>query len=424
MLDNLFLDLSNPIFQLIIAVLLGAFIGIRREAELQKKKIVGFRGLRTTALVSALGAISTFFKEFSYLPVIFFMFLGVWIVIAYQSGVKKGKIGMTSEVSLILIFWSGVFIGYQNFILGIILGLVVAISDAYKDKMHNLVARLQLKEWSGALQMIIISLVFLPFLPKKAIDQWGVFVPYDVWMLVVLVTGIGFLGYFLNKIFNKGKFKGIYLTSVLGSIISSTAVTVQLSQKVKKDSSVLKYLPVSILLAIAVMLIRDILIVLAASDKIAWTIIKTPVVMLLTALFLLIIYWFVNTGKKGTEQEITVNEKSPFEIIPALKFAFIFTLILFLIHFVKDWLGNQAVYVTTFLVSLIDTETIILPAIENQKNGHFDLVMVGNIISIAIVVNTLIKLFYIRVFAGKKSFWILFWPIVVVSLAGLLVIFL
>ena len=76
-------------------------------------------------------------------------------------------------------------------------------------------------------------------------------------MLVVLVSGISFVGYFFNKFFQNSKIKGIYLTSFFGSILSSTAVTVQLSQKIKKLKKVPKYFLPSILLAILIMEARN-----------------------------------------------------------------------------------------------------------------------------------------------------------------------
>jgi uncharacterized membrane protein (DUF4010 family) len=167
---DIFMDISNPVFQLLIAALLGAFVGLRREVELQRKKISGFRGLRTSAMITVMGTVSTFFPEFSYLPIIFLVAILLGTVMVYRNGLKKGLIGMTSEISLILLFLAGVFIGYEDFILGIILALLVAISDAYKDVMHQFAKTLKLKEWSGTLQMILISLVILPFLPKEAID--------------------------------------------------------------------------------------------------------------------------------------------------------------------------------------------------------------------------------------------------------------
>ena len=140
--------------------------------------------------------------------------------------------------------------------------------------------------------MILISLVVLPFLPKKAIDPWGVVVPYHIWILVILVSGIGFIGYFLNKYFSKSKIKGVYLTSFIGSILSSTAVTVELSQKIGKEKKKTPtYFVPAILLAIFVMEVRDMLIILLATKTFDWSFVATPIIMALSSLLLFGFYF-------------------------------------------------------------------------------------------------------------------------------------
>ncbi len=416
---NIFMDISNPIFQLLIAAFLGVFVGLRREVDLQKKNIHGIRGVRTSSLVTIMGVVSTFLSQFPYLPIIFLISLIIGVILVYRKGLNKGLIGMTSEISLILLFLTGVFIGYEKFTLGIVLGLLVAISDAYKDILHSFAKNLKIKEWSGTLQMILITLVVLPFLPKVAIDPWGVFIPYNVWLLVVLVTGISFIGYFLNKFFSKGKIKGVYLTSFLGSIISSTAVTVGLSQKLKNNKEKTpKYFLPSILLAIFVMEFRDLIIIILATNKVNLILIATPLIMGIVSIVMF--YWFFKKDNEKNKVDLVVDEKSPFEILPSLKFALIFSIILFLVYFVKKYVGDNGVYFTTFLVSLIDTETIILPSIESFKNGTLDIKLLGNIITISIVINTLIKLFYIQFFSGNKSLKVVIIPIITISVFGLL----
>ena len=386
--------------------------------ELQKKKITGFRGLRTTALVTVFGTISTFFKSDILIPTIFFLVIASFVFLAYWNGFKKNRIGLTSEISLMLMFWTGVLIGQQNFISGIIIGIFVALSDAYKDKMHSFAKTLKLKEWSGTLQMILITLVVLPFLPKKAIDPWGVFIPYDVWVLVILVTGIGFFGYFLDKYFNKKKINGLYLTSFLGSILSSTAVTVQVSQKTKK-TKLDGFFVSAIGLSIGVMLVRDIAIILIASGTFNFELIRIPLIMVIFSTLYFIYYFYKNIKIDNDNHSLELEESSPFEIIPSLKFAFVFVLILFIIHFVKEWAGDHAVYLTSIFIALVDTETIILPAIESFKNNSLTIDVLKNVIWIAIVINTLIKLFYIWIFAERRYFWKALLPISIISFSGL-----
>ena len=102
---SMVLDPSNQIYQILLAVFLGVFVGLRREMFFQKEKIIGLMGIRTLPLFSLLGVISTFFDNFSYLPILFFSGLFIFIIIAYINGVFKLKrYGLTSEILGLIMF--------------------------------------------------------------------------------------------------------------------------------------------------------------------------------------------------------------------------------------------------------------------------------------------------------------------------------
>jgi len=67
----------------------------------------------------------------------------------------------------------------------------------------------------------------LPLLPNRPIDPLGLVNPFQIWLVVVLVSGIGFAGYILMKAF--GASRGIKLTGILGGLAGSTATTISFS---------------------------------------------------------------------------------------------------------------------------------------------------------------------------------------------------
>ena len=71
--------------------------------------------------------------------------------------------------------------------------------------------------------VLVIVLIVLPLLPDRALDPYDAFNPYKVMFLVILISGISFVGYFLTKFL--GPEKGLGLTGLLGGLTSSTAVT-------------------------------------------------------------------------------------------------------------------------------------------------------------------------------------------------------
>jgi hypothetical protein len=86
------------------------------------------------------------------------------------------------------------------------------------------------------LKFAIITAIILPVLPNQSFWEapFDVLNPYKIWLMVVLISGIGFLGYILVKLV--GSRHGIGLTGFLGGLVSSTAVTLTFAQRSQKES--------------------------------------------------------------------------------------------------------------------------------------------------------------------------------------------
>jgi uncharacterized membrane protein (DUF4010 family) len=247
--------LPEPIFALLISMLLGAVLGIRREMDAQENdNEASFMGIRTTIALTVMGTVSTLFPIMPYLPVILFGGVLTLTAIAYTHGsFSLNKIGMTSEFAGFITFWIGVLIGFENFTIAIMLTIFLAILKEFRDDLHKFVHTLTIEENRGMVQLLALSGAILPFLPQEAIDPWGIFVPFNVWLLVILISGLDFIGYFLTKYF--GAKGGVPMTAFLGALVSSTAVTAafaEKSRKMKKSG----ILAVGIILAMGVMQIR------------------------------------------------------------------------------------------------------------------------------------------------------------------------
>ncbi len=402
-----FFDSGEHLYQLLIAVALGAFVGLRRELEAQNKKQTSFMGFRTMALISTFGVISTFFPTLPYLPVVFFFSLLVFVAIAYTNGAFNLKlVGITSEISALFMFWIGVLIGYEQQVLAVILTIFIAGLNGFKDELHNFAGTISPKEWSGALQLLAISGAVLPFLPREPIDPMGILVPFNVWFLVILISGIGFMGYFFSKYLGvKG---GIPLTAFLGSIVSSTAVTTSLSDQSKR-ANLTGIFTVGILIAVATMQIRVAAeVFLWGSPEIIRAVAPIPIAMSLSA-FACAIYFFYQTGKKhkfsqtkSKTPESKVSLHSPFEIMPAIKFGGVFILVLFALAVGQKYLGDSGVYAAAFFSGFVDVDAIVLSSLESVKLGEMEPKLAQNAIIIASIVNTLVKIFYVAILGSKK----------------------
>src|SRR5690606_15722297 len=78
--------------------------------------------------------------------------------------------------------------------------------------------------------------------------------PQEVGWVVILTSGLGFIGYVLRRILGAGR--GILLTGIVGGLVSSTAVTWIFAKKSKSNPSLSGHCAIAILSASTVMIIR------------------------------------------------------------------------------------------------------------------------------------------------------------------------
>jgi len=406
---------SEHILQFLLAVGLGCFLGIRRELDQVKRKYRSYMGVRTMTILSGFGAISTFFPEQSYLPVVFFGMVGVMVAIAYAYDSFKAKhIGMTAELTALMVFWIGVFAGMGESILAILLTIFLGIMNEFRDNIHAFVKTLTGEEVRGALQLLILSGAVLPFLPREAVDPWGVIVPFEIWLLVILISGIGFLGYFFTKYFSKKS--GILVSAFLGSMASSTAVTASLAEQSKRISRV-KLFAAGILLALATMQIRVLLeIVLVGGEAFRDSFLWVPIAM--AGASLLACLYVLRTKDTSAKPSQDFPLTSPFEVMPALKFGALFVIVLVVLKFADDYFGEAGVYIASALSGIVDVDAIVLSSLESTKMGEITENTGKTAILIALIVNTIVKLGYVWFLGSRALLKKICWGTIFISVVG------
>src|SRR3546814_20782297 len=69
-------------------------------------------------------------------------------------------------------------------------------------------------------------------LPDRKLGPYDALIPRQIWMVVVVVLGLSFAGYVATRRLGSGK--GIMITALCGSLVSSTAVTVTYAQRLRQ----------------------------------------------------------------------------------------------------------------------------------------------------------------------------------------------
>ncbi|NDK09366.1 DUF4010 domain-containing protein [Candidatus Gracilibacteria bacterium] len=423
-----FSNLPTIIFYFVLSFVLGAFVGIQKDVLSDKKSgfltskkevLNNFSGIRSFGLIALFGALTQYldqiFTTYLIVTVFGFVLMSVFIVIDYIFNVyKRENHSPASEISAILVYFLGVlvFLGAKE--VAIILAIALSIIISSRDIIHGYVLKISREEINTTLKFAAIAFVILPLLPDvkysfltffeslgfagaNAITHpiWttAFFNPYSLWLFVVVMSGISYIGYFLTKIF--GSTSGILLSSLMGGLVSSTAVTASMSEESKKYPKNSSLYTTGTLLASAVMFLRVIAIVAFVYASLLSFIFIPALVMFV--IFMLCTGYFYYTSKKESSDKLSIEEKvqSPFSITPALKFAGFILLIKFIAAIgiiYKDIWGEGLFYYTLGIVSgLADVDAITQTMASDASSGGLGIVVAGTTILIAVMSNNLVK---------------------------------
>lgn len=360
-------------------------------------------GVRTFAILS-LGGFSAALIGADYPSVATVIVAGlVILVIAMYFHLGHQDPGITTEIAAVACCGLGVLC-YSNPHAAGALALLITVLLASKRFMNTAIKRLKWVELTDTLKLLVIILIVLPLLPNRALDPYGAFNPYKVMFLVILISGIGFVGYFLTKFL--GAERGLGLTGLFGGLTSSTAVTAAMANQAKQTPALTNACAFAAIIANATMFCR-VLVVVAILD---WTLMTrlAPSIgaMTVVALVSVIILWLRSKKnqpdpKSGASSELSL--KNPFSLGPALKFAAFFVGILFVAKIAKLYLGNQGLYLASLVSGLADVDAITLSIAEQTKALQLDPAVGALGITIAVTANSLVKS-GIALYSGGRPF--------------------
>ena len=71
-------------------------------------------------------------------------------------------------------------------------------------------------EFYDTLKFLVVVFVIFPLLPDRGFGPYGFFNPTQVWLLVILVSTIGYVGYLLVRLM--GTSRGLVLSGLVGGL--------------------------------------------------------------------------------------------------------------------------------------------------------------------------------------------------------------
>ncbi|WP_440885478.1 MgtC/SapB family protein [Vibrio campbellii] len=399
---NEFVSGEHLIWNLFIALLLGAIVGTQR-GWVMRNSVEGSRvaGIRTFSLVGLLGGLVGILANI-YTPLLLGFALIALVILACIAFViqqrKSEDISITGVVSLVITFVLGSLAVSGEPVLAAAAAVITAVVLDNKKELHQALQRLQEYELDAALRLLLISIVLLPLLPNQAYGPWKALNPYEIWWMVVLIASISFVGYFAIKI--GGAKRGILFTSVFAGLSSSTALTLQFSHLSREQANISPLLASGILLSCGTMFPR-LLIVLSVINPQLVTLLGPIVLVMMAALYLPA--WWIWRRSEVEPIEQPNKQTNPLALQSALFFGVVLAVIMLLSHALSDLFGSAGVLILSALSGITDVDAISL-ALGRQSTQTLSVETAALGILIAASVNTVVKMGMV-VAIGDKALW-------------------
>jgi uncharacterized membrane protein (DUF4010 family) len=318
-------------------------------------------GVRTFSIFGLLGGVCGIFDQ-PFLAVISFAGLATLIAIAYYRTAAQ-RPGMTTEVAALLVFWIGYLLSYRE-LPAIALGIVLTVFLASKRPLHHFVrTRISAAEFDATLRFLVVVLVIYPVLPDRAFGPLEIFNPQRIWGLVILVSAIGYAGYFLMRWLGTGR--GLRTAALVGGLASTTAVTMDLARRARREPEAARSFGALAVLATAIQGPRLLLILWALDGRLAGRLLMPLSAMALTAL----VTAQLLARKLDPRESPTLDLENPFSVAPALKFGAILVGVLVVVRSAEHLLGQQATLLAAALAGATSVSAAAL-SIAEMASGH------------------------------------------------------
>ncbi|WP_039974573.1 MgtC/SapB family protein [Vibrio jasicida] len=399
---NEFVSGEHLIWNLFIALLLGAIVGTQR-GWVMRNSVEGSRvaGIRTFSLVGLLGGLIGILAKI-YTPLLLGFTLIALVILACIAFViqqkKSEDISITGVVSLVITFVLGSLAVSGEAVLAAAAAVITAVVLDNKKELHQALQRLQEYELDAALRLLLISIVLLPLLPNQAYGPWKALNPYEIWWMVVLIASISFVGYFAIKI--GGAKRGILFTSVFAGLSSSTALTLQFSHLSREQEGISPLLASGILLSCGTMFPR-LLIVLSVLNPQLVSLLWPIVLVMMIALYLPA--WWIWRRSEVEKIEQSNKQTNPLALQSALFFGVVLAIIMLLSHALSDWFGSAGILVLSAVSGITDVDAISLTlGRQSTQSLALEVAVLG--IFIAASVNTIVKMGMVLMI-GARQLW-------------------
>lgn len=378
------------------ALLIGLLIGVQRETVQGDRR----PGLRDFLIVALAGALAGLLQQPA-LTVATLATIVVFTTIYYLRATERG--GITTEFVVLATFLLCYFttaseLNGPPLAIALTIGLVFVLET--KSQLHRFVREtLTQVEFRDTLRFLAIIFIIHPLLPEGAYGPFEFLSPRRVWLFVILVSSISYLGYFAQKLL--GPDRGLVLTAIFGGLASTTAATAALARNYRDDPGKLDAYWRAAALANAIQFPRIWAILLVVNAELATRLL--PVLAAMAAAGILKVLLLARLAPAAAGQAAAkVTLGNPFRLTPALRFGALFALIQLGSRWAYSIVGSASAF-TTIVAGALDVDAIGISLAEFNLEGRLSPNDALVNILLALAANAVVKT-GIAWFGGGPSF--------------------
>jgi uncharacterized membrane protein (DUF4010 family) len=390
-LDNYAIYLS-----FLTSLAIGLLIGLERERHKDAKA-----GVRTFALISLLGTVCALLGEHTGSPWLLVAGLATstgGILAAYHADPKASPdAGTTTVVAAALTFCLGAALWYGNREIVIAVAIVATMLLHYKSQLEGFSVKLTATDIESLLQFAVLSLVILPVVPNEGFGPYGALNPYNLWLMVVLISAVSLAGYVAWRLLGgKGP---VLLLGALGGLVSSTATTLVYSRGARGKPELEGTAATVILLANLVVLLRLSVLAVAVEPRILPTMLPVMAAGIVAALPIAWFTWRRNSGGEAMENPELTN---PTDLPVALGFGVAYALVLVAAAWLNDLAGVRGVWAVALVSGLTDVDAISLSSFRLFGDARVTASGAVMAIVVALCSNIVVKASIVFVAGGRS----------------------
>jgi uncharacterized membrane protein (DUF4010 family) len=369
----------------IVAILGGAAVGVERQHSGHATgPDARLGGIRTFTLLGTIAGIAGMLIESDQMvPATLLIAGGLALIVAGYVRASKKDIDATTEVAAIVVIGAGVLAGLGQLRLSAALTTLTVLLLAEKPRLHGFVSRLDEPTMLAAARFAVMSVVILPLLPEGPFGPGPGFKPRELWMLVLLFSGMSFVGYIAQRLSGAA---GYPLTGLLGGLVSSTSVTLTFARLSKSHQQQEGPLATGVVAASTVLFLRVAVAVAILDANVLPVLARYLAAPFVAATVALGLAWRSLHGSRVEPSKL----KNPLQFRNAIEMALLFQVVLFAVFYMREWVGDVGMLASGFVLGLTDVDALTLSMTRSVRTGT-TIESACRAITAGIIANSLMK---------------------------------